>query len=190
MIEETRVEKGPDMVRIVVAINPSITDDKDFSETGIVVAGRGFDGHAYVFRDLSCRLSSNGWGKLAIDAYREFSADRIVTEVDKGGDLVEGVLRAIYRNVSFKAVRAPHGRIVRAEAISNLYRRRKVHHVGLFTKLEAQMNSYNADSLDGPPERVDALVLALIELMFRPPGEGLAEDPEDHLVEIQLRGKP
>jgi phage terminase large subunit-like protein len=158
-------------------------------KTGIVVAGRGLDGHAYVFRDLSCRLSSNGWGKLAINAYQEFSADRIVTEVDKGGDLVEGVLRAIYRNVSFKAVRAPHGRVVRAEAISDLYRRRKVHHVGLFAELEAQMYSFMPDSLDGPLERVDALVLALIELMFLSPGEGLAEYHEDHLVEITLRGK-
>jgi len=165
LIEAARVRKAPDMARIVVAIDPATTSGEDSDETGIVVAGRGVDGHAYVLRDLSCRLSSNGWGNRAINAYREFRADRIVAEVNNGGDLVENVIRVIDRNVSYKAVHASRGKIVRAEPISALYEQKRVHHVGLFAELETQMCSFVPDNFDGSPDRVDALVWALTELM-------------------------
>ena len=165
LIEAARVRKAPDMSRIVVAIDPATTSGEDSDETGIVVAGRGVDGHAYVLRDLSCRLSSNGWGTRAINAYREFRADRIVAEVNNGGDLVENVIRVIDRNVSYKAVHASRGKIVRAEPISALYEQKRVHHVGLFAELETQMCSFVPDNFDGSPDRVDALVWALTELM-------------------------
>ena len=165
LIEAARVRKAPDMARIVVAIDPATTSGEDSDETGIVVAGRGVDGHAYVLRDLSCRLSSNGWGNRAINAYREFRADRIVAEVNNGGDLVEDVIRVIDRNVSYRAVHASRGRVVRAEPISALYEQKRVHHVGLFAELETQMCSFVPDNFDGSPDRVDALVWALTELM-------------------------
>jgi phage terminase large subunit-like protein len=165
LIEAARVRKAPDMARIVVAIDPATTSGEDSDETGIVVAGRGVDGHAYVLRDLSCRLSSNGWGNRAINAYREFRADRIVAEVNNGGDLVEDVIRVIDRNVSYKAVHASRGKVVRAEPISALYEQKRVHHVGLFAELETQMCSFVPDNFDGSPDRVDALVWALTELM-------------------------
>jgi phage terminase large subunit-like protein len=81
MIDDTRVLKAPDMERIVVAIDPATTSGEDADETGIIVAGKGVDGHAYVLRDLSCRLTSNGWGNRAVNACREFRADRIIAEV-------------------------------------------------------------------------------------------------------------
>jgi phage terminase large subunit-like protein len=165
LIEASRVRKAPDMARIVVAIDPATTSGEDSDETGIVVAGRGIDGHAYVLRDLSCRLSSNGWGNRAINAFREFRADRIVAEVNNGGDLVENVIRVIDRNISYKAVHASRGKIVRAEPISALYEQKRVHHVGLFAELETQMCSFVPDNFDGSPDRVDALVWALTELM-------------------------
>jgi phage terminase large subunit-like protein len=175
LIEAARVQTAPDMVRIVVAIDPATTSGEDADETGIVVAGRGVDGHAYVFRDLSCRLSSNGWGNRAINAYKEFSADRLVAEVNNGGDLVENVIRAIDRNVSYKAVHASRGKVVRAEPISALYEQGRVHHVGVFPALETQMCSFVPDNLDGSPDRVDALVWALTELMLGSVGENLFE---------------
>jgi phage terminase large subunit-like protein len=175
MIDNARVLQAPDMVRIVVAIDPATTSGEDSDETGIVVAGRGVDGHAYVFSDLSCRLSSNGWGHRAVNAYREFGADRIVAEVNNGGDLVEDVLRVIDRNVSCKAVHASRGKVVRAEPISALYEQQRVHHVGLFGELETQMCSFVPDHLDGSPDRVDALVWALTELMLGSSGENLFE---------------
>ncbi len=174
-IDNSRVSKAPDMVRIVVAIDPATTSGENSDETGIVLAGRGVDGHAYVFRDLSCRLSSNGWGQRAINAYREFGADRIIAEVNNGGDLVEDVLRVIDRNVSYKAVHASRGKVVRAEPISALYEQQRVHHVGLFGELETQMCSFVPDHLDGSPDRVDAPVWALTELMLGSVGENLFE---------------
>jgi phage terminase large subunit-like protein len=175
MIDSARVREVPDMVRIVVAIDPATTSGEDADETGMVVAGRGIDGHAYVLRDLSCRLSSNGWGNRAVNAYREFGADRIVAEVNNGGDLVEDVLRVIDRNISYKAVHASRGKVVRAEPISALYEQQKVHHVGTFEQLETQMCSFVPDHLDGSPDRVDALVWALTELMLGSVGENLFE---------------
>jgi phage terminase large subunit-like protein len=126
-------------------------------------------------RDLSCRLSSNDWGNRAIHAYREFGADRIIAEVNNGGDLVEDVLRVIDRNISYKAVHASRGKVVRAEPISALYEQKRVHHVGLFADLETQMCSFVPDHLDGSPDRVDALVWALTELMLGSVGENLFE---------------
>ena len=167
LIEAARVRKAPDMTRIVVAIDPATTSGEDSDETGIVVAGRGVDGHAYVLRDLSCRLSSNGWGNRAINAYREFRADRIVAEVNNGGDLVENVIRVIDRSVSYWAVHASRGKVVRAEPISALYEQKRVHHVGLFAELETQMCSFVPDNFDGSPDRADALVWALTELMVK-----------------------
>ena len=166
LIEDARVSKAPDMSRIVVAIDPATTSGETADETGIVVAGRGVDGDAYVLRDLSCRLSSNGWGNRAVNAYREFRADRIVAEVNNGGDLVEDVIRTVDRHVSYRAVHASRGKVVRAEPISALYEQKRVHHVGLFAGLETQMCSFVPDHLDGSPDRVDALVWALTELMI------------------------
>jgi phage terminase large subunit-like protein len=166
LIEVGRVTKVPDMARTVVAIDPATTSGENADETGMVVAGRGVDGDAYVLRDLSCRLSSNAWGNRAVNAYREFDADRIVAEVNNGGDLVEDVIRTVDKYVSYRAVHASRGKVVRAEPISALYEQKRVHHVGLLPELETQMCSFVPDNLDGSPDRVDALVWALTELMI------------------------
>jgi phage terminase large subunit-like protein len=189
MIDSARVREVPDMVRIVVAIDPATTSGEDADETGIVVAGRGVDGDAYIFRDLSCRLSSNGWGGRAINAYREYGADRIVAEVNNGGDLVEDVLRVIDKNVSYRAVHASRGKVVRAEPISALYEQKRVHHVGVFAELETQMCSFVPDHLDGSPDRVDALVWALTELMLGSAGENLFEYYGGLLAERAAAGR-
>ena len=99
----------------------------------------------------------------------------IVAEVNNGGDLVEDVLRVIDKNVSYKAVHASRGKVGRAEPISALYEQKRVHHVGVFAELETQMCSFVPDHLDGSPDRVDALVWALTELMLGTPGEALFE---------------
>jgi phage terminase large subunit-like protein len=168
LIEELRVKKAPEMSRVVVAIDPATTHGENSDETGIVVAGKGMDGHGYVLADLSCRLSSNDWAVRAINAYREFRADRIIAEVNNGGDLVESVLRAVDRNIPYRGVHASRGKVVRAEPASALYEQRRVHHVGLFGELESQMCTFVPDSLDASPDRVDALVWALTELMIDP----------------------
>lgn len=168
MIESTRRrrELKPDMSRVVVAIDPAVTSGEEADETGIVVAARGVDGRGYVLADLSCRLSPDAWAKRAVNAYREFEADRIVAETNNGGDLVERVIRTVDANVPYRAVTASRGKRVRAEPIAALYEQGRVSHVGGFSELEDQMCMFVPDNFDGSPDRVDALVWALSDLML------------------------
>lgn len=165
-IDDLRVDVAPELVRIVIPIDPAMTSGENADETGIVPVGVGVDGHAYVLEDLSCRMSPDGWARRAVQAYRELEADRIIAEVNNGGDLVENVIRTIDSRVSYKAVHASRGKRVRAEPCAALYEQRKVHHVGMFTDLEDQMCTYVPDAYDGSPDRVDSLVWGLTELML------------------------
>lgn len=165
-IEILRVQKAPDFSRVVVAVDPATTSGEDSDETGIVVAGKGVDGHGYVLADLTCRLSPDGWARRAVNAYHEFRADRIVAEVNNGGDMVERTIRTVDRHVSYKAVHATRGKRVRAEPVAALDEQGKVHHVGVFPELEDQMCSFVPDSYDDSPDRMDARVWAVTELML------------------------
>src|SRR5262252_3561710 len=164
-IDATRVKTAPDMARVVVAIDPAVTSGEDSDETGIVVAGRGVDGRGYVLADRSCRLSPDGWVRRATTAYAQFQCDRVIAEVNNGGDLVERVLRTVDRIVPYKAVRASRGKLTRAEPIAALYEQGKISHVGAYPELEDQMCQYTPDGYDGSPDRLDALVWAFTELM-------------------------
>jgi len=119
-----------------------------------------------VLADLSARLSPNAWAARALAAYRDFAADRIVAEVNNGGDMVQATLRALDAGASFKAVRASRGKIARAEPIAALYERGLVHHVGTFPALEDQMCGFTGEAREASPDRLDALVWALSELMI------------------------
>jgi phage terminase large subunit-like protein len=169
MLDDLRVPSAPDMVRIVVAIDPAMTSGEEADETGIVVAGKGTDGHGYVLADRTCRLSPEGWAGRAVAAYREFKADRVVAEVNNGGDMVGSMVKNADPNAAYKEVRASRGKRVRAEPISQLYEQGKVHHVGTFEALEDQMVTFVPDIADSP-DRVDALVWALSDLMLTPSG--------------------
>lgn len=169
-LDTLRRKAAPDMARIVVAIDPAMTSGEDADETGIVVAGKGVDGHGYVLADLTCRLSPDGWARRAIEAARRYQADRIVAEVNNGGEMVEHTLRTVERSIPYKAVHASRGKRVRAEPVAALYEQGRVHHVGGFPELEDQMCTFVPDTFDGSPDRVDALVWALSELMLREGG--------------------
>lgn len=165
MIESMRIpeERMPDLARIVVAIDPAVTNNEDSDETGIVVAGMGVDGKYYVLEDASGKMSPDGWGRKAVDCYYKNQADRIVAEVNNGGDLVERLIRTIDNKVPYTPVHASRGKLVRAEPIAALYEQKKVHHVGTFPELEDQMTSFIGGSKKSP-DRLDALVWALTEL--------------------------
>lgn len=165
-VDELRVKKPPELTRIVVAIDPAMTSGEDADETGIVVAGLGDDGDGYVLTDRTCRMSPAGWGNRAITALDEFTGDRIVAEVNNGGDMVEHTLRSIRRSVPYKAVHASRGKRARAEPIAALYEQGRIHHVGSHPDLEDQMCTYVPDGVDYSPDRVDALVWALTDLML------------------------
>ena len=165
MIESTRKspEEIPEMQRIVVAIDPAVTSNDYSDETGMIVAGQGVDGRYYVLEDISGKMTPDGWGRLAVDMYYKYQADRIVAEVNNGGDLVERLIRTVDNNVPYTPVHAARGKMVRAEPIAALYEQKKVSHVGLFNELEEQLCSYSGGSKKSP-DRLDALVWAITEL--------------------------
>jgi predicted phage terminase large subunit-like protein len=160
--ERRKAENLPDMRRIVIGIDPAVTSGKDSDETGIIVAGLGEDNRYYVLEDESGRYKPDEWANLVIKLYQQHQADRIVAEVNNGGDLVERMLRIVDKSVSYRPVRASKGKITRAEPIASLYEQSKVSHVGSFALLEDQMCTYigGGDS----PDRLDALVWALTDL--------------------------
>jgi phage terminase large subunit-like protein len=167
-LDRDRVAKAPELERIVVAIDPAVTSGEDADETGIIVAGVVGD-HAYVLEDASGRYQPHEWAQRAIGLYQRHKADRIVAEINNGGEMVASTIRMINPNVSFKAVHATRGKVIRAEPCSALYEQSRVHHVGTFARLEDQLCSFTSDFNRGAagysPDRLDALVWALSELM-------------------------
>lgn len=168
VLDRTRVKEAPAMRRVVVAIDPSGTGgaDDDGDSVGIVVAGKGTDGRGYVLADRTCKEGPAGWARAAVDAYNEFQADRIVAEANFGGAMVESTIRAVDPTVSYRAVKASRGKVVRAEPIAALYEQGRVSHVGAMAELEDQMCDFGPEGYigDGSPDRADALVWAMTEL--------------------------
>lgn len=178
-IDELRVIKAPDFVRIVVAIDPAASDTEESDETGIIIAGLGADGHGYVLDDLSLQASPDGWARAAVTGYHTLRADRIIGEVNNGGDMVEFTVRTVDPNVPFRAVHASRGKVTRAEPISALYEQGRIHHVGTFGGLEDQMCSWEPATGMRSPDRIDALVWAFTELMLDGGVAAAAADVED-----------
>lgn len=154
----------PDLVRVVTAVDPAVTSGEDSDSTGIVTAGIDHTGDLWVLADDTCRLSPDGWASAAVGAMDRWGADRIVAEVNNGGDLVESVLRAVDRSVPYRKVHASRGKRVRAEPVAALYEQGRVHHVGVLADLEEQMCQWTPDGVQGSPDRLDALVWAITDL--------------------------
>ena len=167
MIEMARRPKPLDMERIVVAVDPPVSGGAKADACGIVAVGRAADGKAYVLADESVQgLSPAGWAKRALKLYEDIEADRLVAEVNNGGDLVENLLRQIQPNVAYQSVHARRGKMVRAEPIAALYEQKKVFHVMPFPALEDEMCSYTGEKTSKSPDRLDALVWAVWSLML------------------------
>lgn len=156
----------PALMRVVVAIDPAVTHGAQSDETGLIVAGLDAQGFGYILEDLSGTMSATTWARKAVQAYHHYAADRIVAEVNNGGDLVEKLIRTVDPHVSYKAVRATRGKVTRAEPVAALYEQEKVFHQHVFEKLHRQLLSYRLDSSGPSPDRLDALVWALTELML------------------------
>jgi predicted phage terminase large subunit-like protein len=170
----------PALARVVVAIDPAASSGEQADETGIIIAGRDPAGHGYVLGDVSGRYAPAEWARAAIAAYGGHGADRIVAEVNNGGEMVEATLRMIDPNVPFRAVRAARGKAARAEPVAALYEQGRIHHIGAFPQLEDQMCAFTSDfdrnAAGYSPDRVDALVWALSELLVEPRGgDGIFE---------------
>jgi len=176
MLEALSVPRAPQMDRVVVAIDPPVTGHDGSDECGIVVVGaqtRGQpqDWKGCVLEDASVRgASPQLWAQAALDAYHRHGADRLVAEVNQGGDLVETVIRQIDPMVPFRAVRASRAKAVRAEPVAALYEQGRISHVRGLAALEDQMCQMTPQGYlgKGSPDRVDALVWALTDLMVEP----------------------
>jgi len=166
-IDDHRIAALPDgLSRIVIPIDPAVSSNEDSDETGIVPVGRDnqHPPHFYVIDDLSLIATPAGWARCAITAYHDLKADRIVGEVNNGGDMVESTLRNVDENISYVAVHASRAKITRAEPVAALYEQGRVHHVGAFPKLEDQMCEWDPTTGEASPDRMDSLVWGITEL--------------------------
>ena len=163
-----RTQELPEMARIVVALDPAVSNEAGSDETGIVCAGVDAAGNGYLIADDSGKYRPEDWARRALALAEIYQADRIVAEVNQGGDMVESVLRAIKPNVSYRAVRATRGKVTRAEPIAALYERGKIFHFGEHAQIEDQMCSFTVGfdrkAAGYSPDRVDALVWAFTDL--------------------------
>ena len=165
LIDRARVVNAPELERIVIGVDPAVTSGEGSDLTGIVAAGLGTDGDYYILADRSRKASPAEWGNTVVQLYHELNADRVIGEVNNGGDLIENLLRQIDPDLSYHDVRATRGKILRAEPVAALYEKGRVHHVGRFPDLEDQMTGYSPLYAAKSPDRMDALVWALTELM-------------------------
>ncbi|MGL4560643.1 MAG: hypothetical protein ACRCV5_24325, partial [Afipia sp.] len=187
----TDPDKVPDLVRIVVAVDPSGSGDEDNAdndEIGIVVAGLGTDGNAYILEDATVKAGPATWGRLAVSAYQRHEADAIVAEMNFGGAMVQQTIEVArkaqgVRTIPFRPVTASRGKVVRAEPFSALYEEGKIRHAGLFPQLEDELAAFSTTGYtgSGSPNRADAAVWALSELFpglmrKREPREGEVRD--------------
>lgn len=176
MIEAARIAAAPPLARVVIAVDPPATGGPDADECGLVAAGLGESGGArvaYILADRSARgLSPRQWAEKTVAAYHEFEADRIVVEVNQGGDMARAVIAQVDPSAPVSGVYATRGKRLRAEPVAALYEQGCVRHVGAFPALEDQMTSYTGLSpghgRGKSPDRLDALVWALTELMLKP----------------------
>jgi hypothetical protein len=173
-IEKWRVLDGvtPDMVRIVVGVDPSGSGDEDNAdndEIGIVVGGLGVDGNAYLIEDCTIKAGPGVWGRVATGAYERHLADALVAEINFGGAMVEQTIKVARPGTNFKKVTASRGKVQRAEPFSALYEQGKVRHVGTFVKLEEELAGFSTFGFtgSGSPNRADAWIWVLAELFPR-----------------------
>lgn len=164
IIEDNRRNKAPELIRIVVAVDPEATANEKSSETGIIVIGVCADGHGWLLGDESLRSSPDMWGNAVVTAYYKYNADRVIGEINNGGDMIEYVIKTIDDKIPFKAVRASRGKYIRAEPVVALYEQGKIHHVGNFPDLEDQLCEWVPG--EKSPDRLDALVWGVTELML------------------------
>jgi phage terminase large subunit-like protein len=169
VIEQSRLAARPELVRIVVAVDPPVTSTAGSDSCGIIVAGLGIDRRAYVIADRTVQgREPTVWAKAAVAAYHDHEADTIVVETNQGGDLLVQMFKSIDARVPVRKVYASRGKYLRAEPVSTLYGEGRVAHVGTFLELERQMCDFAADGLahGKSPDRLDALVWAVTELML------------------------
>jgi phage terminase large subunit-like protein len=164
VIDRNRITEAPPMSRIVVSIDPAVTNTAASDETGIIVAGCDTNGHGYVLHDGTMRGSPLEWAQKAVDLFDRYKADSLLVEVNQGGDMVSAVLKQVRVSLPIREIRAHVGKKLRAEPVAAMYEQGRVHHVGQFTQLEDQMTIWTPADANSP-DRLDAMVQAFSDLL-------------------------
>lgn len=164
IIHNNRVAVAPDLKRIIVSVDPAVTATDTSDETGIIVSGVCYNDEMFVLDDRSGIYTPNEWAKATVDAFNDWQADKVVAEVNQGGDMVEALVRTVSANIPYEGVWATRNKKTRAEPLSAFYYQNKVHHVGVFPELELEQTQWEAKKGDASPNRIDALVWAGAEL--------------------------
>lgn len=166
LLDGCRDADHPELLRIVVAVDPSGGSGRRNDEVGIIVAGKGIDGFAYILEDASGKYTPAEWGRRVVALYDRYQADRVIAETNFGGAMVEANIRAVDKRVSYKAVVASRGKQQRAEPVVALYESGRVRHVGMLAALEDEQVSWVPGVTAKSPNRVDALVWCVTELLL------------------------
>lgn len=167
MLETCRTRSVPELTRIVIGVDPPVTAGPNADACGIVVAGKDADGRAIVVADGSLENAApHEWAARVAHLFAAHAADLVVAETNQGGDLVEANLRAAAPHLPVRKVRATRGKHVRAEPIAALYAQGRVQHAGVLAALEDEMCAFVPGERGKSPDRMDALVWALTELML------------------------
>lgn len=170
MIDPLRIVRVPPLEKVVIGVDPAVTGSNSSDCTGIVAAGRGFDGEYYVLADRSMQGSPLQWVREVIAISRIWHADTVTVEVNNGGELFETIFAREADDLPVKSVRAYRDKLSRAEPIAAFYEKGIVHHCGVFPELENEMCTFKGSKSNFSPDRMDALVWALSELAAEPVG--------------------
>lgn len=163
-IEKNRVSRVPQLTRVIISVDPAVTAKESSSETGIIVLGVDKEQHVYVLEDVSGRYEPLEWAKKVVVLFHRYQADRVIAEINQGGDLVEANLRVVDRRISYSSVRAWRGKVLRAEPVAACYERGLIHHVGVHKDLEDQQVTWVPGRPS--PDRIDALVHGITHLIL------------------------
>jgi hypothetical protein len=165
MIEKTRVLEVPEFVRVCIPVDPAVTANDASDETGIIPVAKGVDGHFYVIGDYTGKYTPEQTARRISVAYDDKQADIVVAEVNNGGDYIESVIKLVGGEMPYESVHAARGKQTRAEPIALLYSQGRIHHYGVFAKLEDEMTTWVPNSGDKSPNRIDALVWGITYLL-------------------------
>ncbi|UOR07184.1 terminase family protein [Hymenobacter aerilatus] len=170
-IQIAGIPKHVTLRRTVIAVDPAVSSKEDSDETGIVVVGLGSDNLIYVLEDATGIYTPLNWASKVSFLYDKYQADRVVAEVNNGGDLVEVNVRQVNKTISYKAVHATKGKYTRAEPVAALYEQARVRHLPGLDALESQQTGWSAGEGQKSPNNIDALVWGITELALAPTKE-------------------
>jgi phage terminase large subunit-like protein len=185
LLDRTRVQAAPELVRVVVGVDPAASANEGSDLTGIVACGRDRAGHVYVLADRSCRASPAGWAARAVALFDELRADRLVAEANQGGAMVEATLRTVRASLPIRLVHASRGKVTRAEPVAAVWEQGKAHVVGTFPDLETELCTFAPGTMERSPDRADAMVWAATELI----GAGLVSADVFNLPRLPWRSR-